>query len=340
MGVPGTPEEELLSWNEKFNTPALLGRVHGAAYLRIFAEPNTQAKTMGRIDAGDVIPILGYASTMEYDARTASKVWFQTDGGWVHSAYVVPCHEHFNEPVAEDVALDKYFWGEITVPVCYQHGLPTLNLRPFDFHYYIGYWQQVYKIIGKEADDAGNIWYRIFDDQEERRSAWMMARNIRKISDDEFHPISKDVTDKKVVISLGPQILTCYEEGTPVFQTRIASGTTIIGDDGVSHDFSTPYGEYRIPRKRPARRMRGGQGPTEYDVNAVPWITYFTDTGAAIHGAYWHNNFGRPRSHGCINVTPDAAKWIYRWTQPYVDHLDDYYWTTKTEQATTVIITK
>ena len=51
----------------------------------------------------------------------------------------------------------------------------------------------------------------------------------------------------------------------------------------------------------------------------VPWLNrfYFGDNGAAIHGAYWHNNYGTPRSHGCINVTPDAAKWLYRWTAPH-----------------------
>jgi hypothetical protein len=194
------------------------------------------------------------------------------------------------------------------------------------------------------VDAQGIVWYRVDDDQENVpprvRPAWIMARHIRRISPEEFSPISPDVTDKRVEIKLDQQMITCYEANIPVFQTRIASGTSIVGDDGSLHDFTTPYGDYRVERKRPARRMRGGavESGTDYDVNAVPWITYFVGTGAAIHGAYWHNNFGFPRSHGCINVTPDAAKWIYRWTQPYVTDMDEYRWTEKGEKATAVII--
>ena len=56
----------------------------------------------------------------------------------------------------------------------------------------------------------------------------------------------------------------------------------------------------------------------EYDLPGVPWVSYFTEPGIAFHGAYWHNRFGTPMSHGCINMRPDAAKWIYRWTLPAV----------------------
>jgi hypothetical protein len=52
---------------------------------------------------------------------------------------------------------------------------------------------------------------------------------------------------------------------------------------------------------------------------AVPWPTFFNlNVGAAIHGVFWHNYFGSQKSHGCINVTPEDAKWIYRWTSPFV----------------------
>jgi lipoprotein-anchoring transpeptidase ErfK/SrfK len=83
--------------------------------------------------------------------------------------------------------------------------------------------------------------------------------------------------------------------------------------------------------------MQGGKSAgLPYDVNGVPWVTYFTDTGAAVHGAHWHNNFGIPRSHGCINVTPDAAKWVYRWSQPYRGYENEYSWTEPDEFATVI----
>jgi lipoprotein-anchoring transpeptidase ErfK/SrfK len=52
----------------------------------------------------------------------------------------------------------------------------------------------------------------------------------------------------------------------------------------------------------------------------VPWISYITESGIAFHGTYWHNDFGIARSHGCINLPSKAAKWLYRWTLPFVPY--------------------
>jgi lipoprotein-anchoring transpeptidase ErfK/SrfK len=54
----------------------------------------------------------------------------------------------------------------------------------------------------------------------------------------------------------------------------------------------------------------------------VPWVLYIKESGISFHGTYWHNDFGRPRSHGCINLTPQAARWLYRWTTPVVAPTD------------------
>ncbi|MCK7483271.1 MAG: L,D-transpeptidase [Candidatus Moduliflexus flocculans] len=58
--------------------------------------------------------------------------------------------------------------------------------------------------------------------------------------------------------------------------------------------------------------------PSGFDLPGVPWVIYIKENGIALHGTYWHNDYGRPRSHGCINLTPQAAKWLYRWTTPAV----------------------
>jgi len=57
-----------------------------------------------------------------------------------------------------------------------------------------------------------------------------------------------------------------------------------------------------------------------YDLPGVPWVCYFTEEGVAFHGTFWHNDFGRPRSHGCINLLSETAKWLYRWTLPAVPY--------------------
>ena len=55
-----------------------------------------------------------------------------------------------------------------------------------------------------------------------------------------------------------------------------------------------------------------------FDLPGVPWVQYITKSGISFHGTFWHNDFGRPRSHGCINLSSSAAKWLYLWSSPSV----------------------
>jgi hypothetical protein len=77
--------------------------------------------------------------------------------------------------------------------------------------------------------------------------------------------------------------------------------------------------------------------PDAYDLPGVPFCTYFTTSGAAIHGAYWHNDFGHPRSHGCVNVPADVAKWVYRWSMPVAAYEEKVL--EVTEGGTPIIVT-
>jgi lipoprotein-anchoring transpeptidase ErfK/SrfK len=61
-----------------------------------------------------------------------------------------------------------------------------------------------------------------------------------------------------------------------------------------------------------------------YDLPGVPWVLYLTQSGISFHGTYWHNDYGAPHSHGCINLSPQAAKWLYRWTSPIVQPEKEY----------------
>ena len=79
-------------------------------------------------------------------------------------------------------------------------------------------------------------------------------------------------------------------------------------------------GEFRTFHKGPSIHMTNQGDGTEntYHLPGVPWVSFFTGTGVAFHGTYWHNNYGRPNSRGCVNLTPGDAKFIYRWTRPEV----------------------
>jgi len=111
-------------------------------------------------------------------------------------------------------------------------------------------------------------------------------------------------TYKWIDIDLSSQTLRAYAGRAVVYSTRISSGTS---------RYPTVQGTFRVYSKIRSQRMRGGTGRDHYDLPNVPHVMYFY--GAyAIHGAYWHNNFGRPMSHGCVNLPLGIAGTLYNWT--------------------------
>ena len=97
-------------------------------------------------------------------------------------------------------------------------------------------------------------------------------------------------------------------EGDALFMKQSIS----TGKDGTE----TPRGTFSIFRKTPSRYMQGpipGISDDSYDLPGVPWTMYFTEQGAAFHGAYWHNNFGQEWSHGCVNLPVNKAEDLYDW---------------------------
>ena len=146
-----------------------------------------------------------------------------------------------------------------------------------------------------------------------------------------------DLVDAEVELlelRLDEQVLVAYEGDQTVFVTRVSSGARFS-----SGDYATPDGRFITNRKRPTRHMAAGDpaNPTSYDLPGVPWVSYLTKSGISFHGTYWHNDFGRPRSHGCVNLISTAALWVYRWTTPVVP-LDTIYW--EEEDGTQVDIYK
>lgn len=111
-------------------------------------------------------------------------------------------------------------------------------------------------------------------------------------------------TEKLITVDLTKQMLTAWENGHIVFQTKTSSGLPKT---------PTVKGSFRVFRKVSKQRMKGeSKWYGKYDYKNVPNVMYFYDE-YAIHGAYWHNRFGRPNSHGCVNVSVAASKWLYDW---------------------------
>lgn len=120
--------------------------------------------------------------------------------------------------------------------------------------------------------------------------------------------------ERWVDVSLSKQMLIAYEGDRPVFVTLVSSGKKGTKEE----PFDTPTGRWRIRSKHVSYTMDGGSATDgNYSIQDVPWTMFF-EGSYALHGAFWHEGFGRVRSHGCVNLGPSDARWLFFWTTPYL----------------------
>lgn len=112
---------------------------------------------------------------------------------------------------------------------------------------------------------------------------------------------------KEIVVSVGRQSLWAYENGKLVTATLVSTGTAEVIET------TTPIGQYTILTKFQKQTMQGVINNEAYKVEDVPWVMYFDNLGNALHGTYWHENFGQPMSHGCVNLPMNVAQYLYSW---------------------------
>lgn len=118
--------------------------------------------------------------------------------------------------------------------------------------------------------------------------------------------------EKHIYIDLDIQTLSAYQGDTLFMQVPISSGKW----------FPTPTGDFTIWEKVRATKMSGGEGADYYYLPNVPYVMFFSGSGVSagrgfsLHGTYWHNNFGHPMSHGCVNMRTVDAEKLYYWADP------------------------
>ena len=118
-------------------------------------------------------------------------------------------------------------------------------------------------------------------------------------------PLGIDIDEKWVDVNLTTQTLVAYEGNLPVFETLISSGLT---------DHETVTGQFRMWLRFEKQTMDGRRLGYDYYLEDVPYVMYFFED-YALHGTFWHNNFGRPMSHGCVNMYTPDAEWIFNWSE-------------------------
>lgn len=121
---------------------------------------------------------------------------------------------------------------------------------------------------------------------------------------------------KWIDVSIKKQMLVAYVGHEPVYATLVSTGRGEMGDPKETH--ATVRGTFMIHAKHLSGTMDGDEDTAEpFDLRDVPYIQYFHN-GYALHGAYWHDAFGKVRSHGCVNLAPADAAWLFEWTDPQV----------------------
>lgn len=116
-------------------------------------------------------------------------------------------------------------------------------------------------------------------------------------------------------ISILHQTLVAYRGDRPVFATLVSTGKDGLGDPEETH--STAQGIFLIHTKHVTSTMSGDEADDEFDLRDVPYVQYFHQ-GYALHAAFWHDSFGQPRSHGCVNLSPSDARQLFSLTEPPV----------------------
>ena len=250
------------------------------------------------------------------DTTSHNRVWYEigTDGireGFLYSGNIQPVKTILNIPPKEIIIPEIGLLAEISVPFTDAHEEADKSSKVA----YRMYYETVHWVKDIVTNKEGQVWYQIYDDKW-NKFYYARAEHIRIMSESELAPISPTIPNKlkKIIVQLESQLVTAYEDGQQVFAASASTGGVYrVGT------YTTPKGNFTTDYKRPSRHMAAGDiASSGFDLPGVPWVQYITESGISFHGTYWHNDFGRPRSHGCINLTSSAAKWLYRWTTPVV----------------------
>lgn len=297
-----------LRLEQVFAAPApTQGRVIDSG-VELFNEPFFSAKITHLFGRDEVVEITGEVQGDQGYGNPFNTVWYQIrNEGFVYSGRIQPVETKHQMPVfhiPEEGAL-----GEITVPFCdTRRATSPYADRGYRIYYGTTHW--IAETLVNRAEKG--IWYKIYDNQL-KQAFYVPTHEMRVVPPGELALLSPDVPDeaKRIYIDLASQTVTAFEGENPVLITRCASGAK--GTD-------TPLGDFRTYHKGPSVHMTNQGDGTEntYHLPGVPWVSFFTGSGVALHGTYWHNDYGQPSSRGCVNLTPSDSKFFYLWSRPNV----------------------
>jgi lipoprotein-anchoring transpeptidase ErfK/SrfK len=334
FALPDFPEADLLGRNCTADTSLQWGGT-----IPIMMRPDVNSAKVRDAHRDEVFPWLRELSGDSIDLNIPNQRWVETPEGYIRSPNLQPCRNLPNTPLTAMPTGQAGFWVEVTVPyvdLIMENPTPVsgwmrdhvaYDLQP-RLHY-----SQVMWVDQIRTSDSGAVQYHVYDRYGNPGDLfWAEGAAFRPLTEDDVSPINPEVDPaiKKIVVNLNYQTLSCMEGEREVYFCRVSTGM----QEGL-----TPLGEHAVWRKLVSVRMAANTVASSYDLPGIPWTTFFSGEGVAIHGATSHNDFGAVRSHGCVNCRPEDAKWIFRWSQPTVPlEPGDLTWPDWTKGSTHVFV--
>jgi len=283
------------------------------ASVSVYKKPTDESSIVSTWFRDELLHVYG---EVEADEPITNPIWYRVWGGYIHRARLQRVKVLYNETLAKlDEDLPRLV--EVTVPFSQPwRTSKAFGWQQLGFRLYYG---SVHWVTAIELGPTGEPWYKVNDDL--AGLYHVNPLHVRPIPLEEMAAITPAIPleKKQIEVNLTMQTLTAYEDSKQVLKATISSGIPNgpRGADGLST--KTPQGEFRIVEKDAAKHMGNGNlfaDADDYELPGVPWTSFFTLQGHAFHGTYWHENFGVPMSHGCINMRTEDAKWLYRWALP------------------------
>lgn len=315
----------------QFPDSPIIGRVVEPG-IKLRSKPTNAIETSSSELAADTLVIWEREVVGNVIGGLSNQRYVQTPDGYIYGSVVQPTRNRPNTPISEIPAGQNGFWAEVTVPyvdLAHEGNIVSpwlLDNIAYKFPPRLYYGQVVW--MDKIRTSNGFVEYRWNEDANGRGYGygaygeffWADGAGFKVLGDEDVATISPNVDpkEKTIQLNLEYQTLGCYEGSREVYFCRVSTGRIHDPATGLVTDtYATPAGTLLTHWKIISKNMTAGSEASGYSTPAVPWCTYIQG-GVAIHGAHWHNSYGEPRSHGCVNVSPEDAKWIFRWTLPYV----------------------
>ncbi|HJS20228.1 MAG TPA: L,D-transpeptidase [Anaerolineales bacterium] len=318
----------------QFPNSTIIGRVvdPGIDLRSLPTNDPSQNTSIAKLDA-DTLVEWGREVVGNVVGGLTNQRYVETPQGYIYSSVLQPTRNLPNTPITEMPAGQPGFWAEVTVPyveLAHEGAVASPWLQDhiaYNFPPRLYYGQVVW--MDQVRTSSGFPEYRWNEGANGHGYGygasgeyyWADGAGFKVLTEEDVAPISPDVDPaaKTIRADLDRQTLSCFEGNTEVYFCRISSGLNYDPATGqLSDELATPVGNLLTHWKIISLNMTAGTFQSGYSTPAVPWSTVISGDGISIHGAFWHNAFGEKRSHGCINVTSEDAKWIFRWTTPHI----------------------